>query len=72
MRVIVLYCSYETCLKEFLLILFQMKILHMGGFSATELIQYRNAMRGNVIDAMTTVLREIDRKSIEFQREVKL
>ena len=49
-----------------------MKILHMGGFSQSELIQYKNAMRGNVIDAMATVLREISSKNIEFQFEVKI
>ena len=48
-----------------------MKILHMGGFSQSELIQYKNAMRGNVIDAMATVLREINSNNIEFQFEVK-
>ena len=47
-----------------------MKILHMGGFSQSELIQYKNAMRGNVIDAMATVLREINSNNIEFQLEV--
>ncbi len=49
-----------------------MKILHMGGFNESELIQYRNAVRGNLVDAMCTVLRDMDAQGIEFEHEVDL
>ncbi len=49
----------------------QMKILHMGGFNESELIQYRNAVRGNLVDAMCTVLRDMDAQGIEYEHEVE-
>ena len=47
-----------------------MKILHMGGFNESELIQYRNAVRGNLIDAMSSVLRDMENLEIVFEYNV--
>ena len=49
-----------------------MKILHMGGFTGPELVVYRNAVRGNVIDAMSSALRDMDNLDIEFEFEVRV
>ena len=65
MRQMVYHCATTTAPASF-----QMKILHMGGFTGPELIVYRNAVRGNVIDAMSSVLRDMENLNVEFEFEV--
>ena len=60
-----------TSLKVVVAFYFQMKILHMGGFTESELVVYRNAVRGNLVDAMSVVLRDMENLEIDFEHEVR-
>lgn len=60
-----------TSLKVVVVFYFQMKILHMGGFTESELVVYRNAVRGNLVDAMSVVLRDMENLEIDFEHEVR-
>jgi hypothetical protein len=44
----------------------------MGGFNEADLIVYRNAVRGNLVDAMASVLRDMENLNLEFELQVPI